>query len=204
MLADDHPMFRVGLRTLLESAKLEVVGEAATTTEALAITATFDVAVVDVVIPPAGGAALVRELQKRRPRSRILALSMLDEPVRVAEMLRAGASGYALKTQPIQEIVEAIRQVAGDVVYLAPGIAAEAVAALRATPLLPLERLTRREWAVFELLVRGSSNAGIAVALEIARSTVETHRRNIMHKLEAGSIVDLVRVAHRHGVIGTT
>jgi DNA-binding NarL/FixJ family response regulator len=208
VLIDDHPMFRAGLRTLLSrDARLQVVAEASSASEAIALAAThaFDVAVVDVVIPDIGGPALVRQLRALRPTSKILGLSMLDEPVRVAEMLRAGASGYALKTQPIEEIREAIHAVLGDVRYLAPQIAHADLQALLATDApFPLETLTPRERVVFDLLVRGGSNEHIARQLEIARCTVETHRRHIMQKLAASSIVDLVHLALRHGLIGHT
>jgi DNA-binding NarL/FixJ family response regulator len=206
LLVDDHPMFRAGLRVLLERDKrLSVVGEAATASVALQVAEqhSVDVAIVDVILPESGGVALTRSLRTRQPSCKILALSMVEEPVRVADMFRAGASGYALKSQMPEAIVDAIHSVLGGVRYLAPEIPAVEVDALISAPVLPLERLTARERGVFDLLVRGKSNAGVAAILEIAPSTVETHRRNIMHKLEARSIVDLVRVALRHGVMGT-
>lgn len=206
VLVDDHPMFRAGLRTLLaRDARLHIVAEASSVSEALAIASRqpLDVAVVDMVIPDLGGPALARQLRALQPRCKILGLSMLDEPVRIAEMLRAGAAGYALKSQSIEEINEAIHTVLGDVRYLAPQIAKRDLGALLATDTpFPVDTLTPRERVVFNLLVRGGSNDSIAQRLEIARCTVETHRRHIMHKLEAASIVDLVRVALRHGLIG--
>jgi DNA-binding NarL/FixJ family response regulator len=115
-------------------------------------------------------------------------------------MLRAHACGYALKTQPVDEIIEAIRQVLGGCRYLPPTVSADAVdAELASDPADPLRRLTRREREVFELLIRGNSNDEIAIRLIIARRTVETHRQRIMGKLSAHSIVQMQRVAARHG-----
>ncbi len=204
IIADDHVMFRVGLRAVLESAQISVVGEAANTVDAAleARDLVFDMLVTDVVLPPAGGAALVRAVLQGRPKLPILALSLVDEPVRVAELLRAGVTGYAVKTQPVEQIVEAVRCVAGGVQYLAPAIRTDDVHALAHSESHPLERLTHRERTVFDLLVEGRSNARVAAMLEISRSTVEAHRRHIMHKLEALSIIDLLRLARRHGVIG--
>lgn len=208
VLVDDHPMFRAGLRVLLaRDSRLHIVAEASSVSEAVAIAAQhpLDVAVVDMVMPHAGGLELVRQLRAVQPGCKILGLSMLEEPVRIAEMLRAGAAGYALKSQPIEEINEAIHTVLGDVRYLAPQLAHGALHALLATDTpFPVETLTPRERVVFDLLVRGGTNDVIARRLEIARCTVETHRRHIMHKLEAASIVDLVRVAMRHGLIGSS
>ncbi len=204
IIADDHSLFRVGLRALLEGAQMFVVAEASNTVDAIrdARGNAFDVLVTDVVLPPAGGPALVRAVRRQRPKLPILALSMIEEPVRVAELLRLGVTGYALKTQPFEEILEAVRCVAGEVKYLAPAIRADDVHALARGKNLPLERLTPRERTVFDLLVEGCSNSRAAAVLGIARSTVEAHRRNLMHKLEALSIVDLLRVAKRHGVSG--
>jgi DNA-binding NarL/FixJ family response regulator len=202
LIADDHPIFRMGLATLFERASYAVT-EASNTDEALALAGNgFDVLITDVVMPPAGGPALVRAVRQATPRARILALSMLDEPVRVAEMLREGATGFALKSQPIEEIFEAVRCVAGDVTYLAPALRIDEVKALTASKALPLERLTARERSVFDLLVSGSTNANVATILQIARSTVEAHRRHIMQKLGAFSIVDLLRIARRSGLVG--
>lgn len=189
----------MGLATLFARASY-AVAEASNTDDAIALANSgFDVLIADVVMPPAGGPALVRAVRQVNPRARILALSMLDEPLRVAEMLREGATGYALKSQPIEEIFEAVRCVAGDVMYLAPALPTAEIKALTASKALPLERLTARERSVFDLLVTGSTNADVATVLKIARSTVEAHRRHIMEKLGAFSIVDLLRIARRSG-----
>lgn len=107
--------------------------------------------------------------------------------------------GFALKTQTTQEIIEAIRQVLGGLRYLPPTVSRDAVEAELGRPSAPLERLTRREREVFELLIRGNSNDEVATRLFIARRTVETHRQRIMKKLSAHSIVQMQRIAARHG-----
>lgn len=203
LLVDDHPTLRSGLRALLEREASVFVEEAATTGEAIAIAEKYpiDLACVDVLVPDAGGPALVRKLLTLRPQCAILGLSMLDEPIRAAEMLRAGAAGYALKSQPITEIIPALEAILGGVRYLAPSLAARVDELVHDKP-DPLQRLTIRERRVFDLLVQGNSNRKVAGLLDIARSTVETHRRHIMRKLEASSVVDLVHVALRHGEIG--
>ena len=201
LLVDDHPMFRSGLRAVLEREASLLVEEAATTAEAIAIVEKhpIDLACVDVLVPDAGGPAVARKIQTVRPQCGILGLSMLDEPLRAAEMLRAGASGYALKSQPIAEILAALEVTRPRVRYLAPTLSVERVDALMHERLDVLQRLTIRERRVFDLLVQGNSNRKVAALLDIASSTVETHRRHIMRKLEACSIVDLVHVALRHG-----
>ena len=130
----------------------------------------------------------------------MLGLSVIDETGIIADMLRAHACGFALKTQPIAEIVDAIRQVLGGLRYLPPGVSRDAVdAALGKQSMQPLERLTKREREVFELLIRGHSNDEIAVLLAIATRTVETHRQRIMNKLSAHSVSQMQRLAARHG-----
>ena len=120
----------------------------------------------------------------------------------IATMLRAGATGYALKSQPPNEIKEAVRAVLQGIRYLPPRIPEHAI-----LPLVennsghPFERLTRREREIFELLIRGRSNDEIGSRLFIARRTVETHRQRIMKKLAAHSIIDMIRAAARHGAL---
>lgn len=205
LLVDDHPLFREGLAAALRrESRLEVVGEAGTASEAieLAKSLPIDVAVVDVLMPSVSGLSLTSELFELRPECRVLGLSVIDEPGIIADMLRAHACGFALKTQPIAEIVDAIGQVFAGLRYLPPRVSRDAVEAeLAGTVARPLERLTKREREVFELLIRGFSNDEIAVQLYIARRTVETHRQRIMNKLSAHSIVQMQRLAARFGAL---
>ena len=200
---DDHPLFRQGLAVALQrEVDLEVVGEAGNAVQALELARAtpLDVAVVDVLMPTTSGITLASELYEIQPGCRVLGLSVIDEPCLIADMLRAHACGFALKTQPTSEIVDAIRQVLGGLRYLPPSVSRDAIEAeLAVTPSHPLGRLTRREREVFELLIRGHSNDEVATKLLIARRTVETHRQRIMKKLSAHSIVQMQRIAALHG-----
>jgi DNA-binding NarL/FixJ family response regulator len=115
-------------------------------------------------------------------------------------MLRAHACGYALKTQSVAEIVDAIHQVLGGMRYLPPSISRDAVEGeLGSTRSEPLERLTRREREIFELVIRGHSNDEVANRLFISRRTVETHRQRVVKKLSTHSLAELQRIAALHG-----
>lgn len=203
IIVDDHPLFRKGLAVALRAERdLDVVAEASDANEALSllVDVSIDVAVVDVLMPSVSGISLAAEIHERQPSCAVLGLSVIDDPGLIADMLRARASGYALKTQPVPEIVEAIRDVLGGVRYLPPTVSRDAVQAeLEGESTRPLEALTRREREVFELLIRGYSNDEIATQLFIARRTVETHRHRIMNKLSAHSIVQMQRLAARYG-----
>lgn len=205
LVVDDHPLFRAGLAvTLSREPDLEVAGQASCASEAmeLAQRVAFDVAVIDVLMPCTSGVSLAAQLLELRPDCKILALSVLDEPTIIATMLRAGATGYALKTQDPIEIVQAIRCVLTGVRYLPPIVPCEAVLAmLTGKGDRPLQRLTRREREIFELLIRGVNNDEIASKLFIARRTVETHRQRIIKKLATHSILEMIRLAARQGAL---
>jgi len=205
-LVDDHPLFRQGLMAALQrEGDLDVIGEAGSAASALELARRFelDVAIVDILMPGRSGISLANELFELQPRCKILALSVIDDPGLIADMLRAHACGYALKTQPIGEIVEAIRQVLGGLRYLPPGISRAAIEGeLARTAPDPLQQLTPREREVFELLIRGRTNDEIAMQLYISRRTAETHRQRISKKLSAHSIVQLQWIAARHGGLG--
>jgi DNA-binding NarL/FixJ family response regulator len=190
---------------LSREADLEVAGEANDAEEALELArrTQLDVAVVDILMSTVSGLSLTSELAELQPSCRVLGLSVIDEPCIIADMLRAGACGYALKTQPTVEIVEAIVQVVGGLRYLPPNVSIDQIEAeLASTPTHPFARLTRREREVFELLIRGHTNDEIATRLFIARRTVETHRQRVMNKLSAHSVVQMQRLAARHGGLG--
>jgi len=203
-IVDDHPLFRQGLAVALRrEADLDVVGEAGGAEEAIALAkrVRLDAAVVDILMPTVSGISLTSELFELQPRCRVLGLSVIDDPGLIADMLRAHACGFAVKTQSTPEIIAALRQVLGGVRYLPPGVSRNAVdAELAGTRGHPLQRLTRREREVFELLIRGHSNDEIATKLVISRRTAETHRQRIMNKLSAHSIAQMQRIAALHGV----
>ncbi|MBZ0235307.1 MAG: response regulator transcription factor [Deltaproteobacteria bacterium] len=202
-LIDDHALFREGLRLLFERrTSIEVVGEAATARAAIELgrATVIDVALLDVSLPESGGAAVTHELRRLQPACAVLALSMHEAPARVAEMLRAGATGYAFKTQDPDALVSAVECVHRGNRYLAPGLVPADLDALLDGK-TPLGSLSPREREVFDLLVRGLTNDRIGAELFIAPRTVETHRQHIMSKLHVHSIVELVRLAAREGLL---
>ena len=186
---------------LAGSSDFEVVGSVGTGDEALEIVKhlAIDLATVDVLMPATPGGALCAEMFELQPRCKLLVLSAVEDPGVIADLLRDHASGFALKSQSPAEIVDAIRQVLRGVRYLAPSIARVELDAALGIGDRPLDRLTRREREVFELLVRGNSNDEIAALLFISRRTVETHRQRVMSKLGARSIVHMQRIAARFG-----
>jgi DNA-binding NarL/FixJ family response regulator len=207
LIVDDHPMIRHGLAVALrqESAVLQVE-EAGNAEEALVVAHhhVLDIAVVDILMPKTSGISLTSQLYELQPQCRVLALSVINEPGLIADMLRAHASGFALKTQPIAEIVQAMYDVLSGKRYLPPGVSHEQVdAELGSEAVNPLKRLSPREYEIFELLIRGRATAEIAAELFISPRTVETHRQRIAAKLSANSLHTMQRLAARHGGLET-
>lgn len=202
-IVDDHPLFREGFAVAVRRERdLDLVGACGSAEEALELAkgVALDAAVIDILMPTISGISLTSELFELQPKCRVLGLSVIDDPGLIADMLRAHACGFALKTQATAEIIDALRQVLGGLRYLPPTVSRDAVdAELAGTKVNPFQRLTRREREVFELLIRGNSNDEIAIKLSIARRTVETHRQRIMNKLSAHSIAQMQRIAARHG-----
>ena len=199
---DDHPVFRFALIAALRpETDLQVVGDAGTREEvrSLAKRAELDLAIVDLFMPGASGLTIAAELHDLQPRCRVLALSALDEPCVIADMLRAGASGYALKTQSVEELVGAIRLILGGIRYLPPSVPRGAIAAELASRPEPVEKLTARERDVFELIVRGQRHREIAQQLHITTRTVETHHQRLRKKLSPHSIAHIQRLGVLHG-----
>lgn len=197
LLVDDHPLFCFGLAALLErEADLEVVGHAAAVHEALDLDARVaaDLLIVDVLLRGGNGIELARNLRARRD-ARILGLSVVDVPIRIAAMLRAGAQGFALKIQSHGEILEAVRATLAGRCYLAPMIRDQVQQLVANDSRHPLESLTQRERQVFALLVAGENNASIGRQMGIAARTVDTHRQHILMKLGVHSVAELVRLA---------
>jgi two-component system response regulator NreC len=201
-LVDDHPLFRQGLRALLEGeADLEVVGEAADARRAyeLAESRHPEVIIVDVSLPGIDGVGATRELTRRLPHCRVLILSMHSEPSLVQQSLQAGALGYAVKTEPPQEVLAAVRATARGQRYLAPSLSVDEAQADGSAD--PIASLSQRERDVFQLLVRGFSNQRASKELCISIKTVETHRTHIHQKLGVHSVAELIRFAARHHLL---
>lgn len=205
VLVDDHALLREGLRTYLSRVQdVVVVGDAATARGAYElIEATSpDLVVLDIGLPGIDGIAAAREIQRRTPMVRLLALSGFGDADRVRWALGAGVRGYVLKDDDPTKVVDAIRAVARGERYFSDRLAVEPTEALGAADGVdPLDRLSARELEIFRMIVRGSSNTTISRTLCISVKTVETHRSHINKKLGARCPADLVRLAARRGLV---
>ena len=207
LLADDHGLVRRGLRLILDAQPdLEVVAEASDGAEAIALAQSeeVDLAILDISMPRMTGLQAARELQQRRPDVRVLILSMHESEQYLYEALRAGASGYVVKTVADRDLVEACRATLRGEPFLYPG----AVTALVNDHLrraregkLPLGPLTPRETEVIKLVAESYTNRQIAEALIISEKTVDRHRANILEKLGMRDRVELTRYAIRNGLV---
>jgi DNA-binding NarL/FixJ family response regulator len=204
-ILDDHPIFRVGLRSLLAATgeDWEVTGEAASAREAFPlIEATRpDVVMLDLVLPGMDGCSAARELRRRVPEARLLVLTLSESPHDVLEAFDAGVSGYALKSDSREALFEALRKVAHGERYIDPRVAQGWLAGEGGPWDQIFSRLSNREREVFRLAADGLANDQIAVELCISRKTVETHRYRIQKKFGLRSPDDLVRFAAQHGMI---
>jgi len=208
LLADDHNVVRRGLRLVLNSEPdLEVVAEASDGAEAvdLALATDLDLAILDVAMPRLTGLQAAMELSKRKPELRTLILSMHDNERYFFEALRAGASGYVLKTVADRDLVEACRATMRGEPFIYPA----AIKALIRNHLeraeengeIPDEVLTQRELEIVKLVAEGYSTKEIADELVISEKTVERHRANILDKLGMRDRVELTRYAIRRGLV---
>ena len=208
LLADDHAVVRHGLRMVLEAQPdMQVVAEVGDGAEALerGLEDDVDLAVIDITMPRMTGLHAARELHRRRPKLRILMLSMHENERYLYEALKAGASGYVLKTVADRDLVEAVRAAMRGEKFLYPGARTPLIEDFlhRAREDLPLREdpLTPREQEVLKLVAEGYTNKQIAETLIISEKTVERHRANILDKLGMRDRVELTRYAIRHGLI---
>ena len=200
VIADDHTLVRDGLRLLVDmEADLEVVAEAggvAATVSALETEAP-DVLILDVHLGAENGLDALPALLRASPSTRVLVLTMQDDPAFARKALRAGASGYVLKEAPRSELIEAVRAVAGGETYLHPQLAARVVLEGEKA-----DGLTTRELEILRLIALGHTNVQIAAGLFISVRTVETHRANLQGKLGVTGRAELVRCALERELIG--
>jgi len=201
LLADDHQIVRDGLRRILAAqADVEVAGEAADGDQALALVRAndYDVAVLDLSMPGLAGLDLVKRVKLEKPTLRVLVLSMHGEQQYAARALKAGASGYLNKDSAAEQLVGALRKVAGGGVHLSETAAAGLVAGTRGAL---HETLSDREIEVLRLLVEGLTPAQIGKRLHLSVKTVSTHKTRAQDKLGAGSTAELVRYALEHKLV---
>ena len=203
VLADDHTIVRAGIRRLLETREdLVVVGEAANGLQAidLVLEKKPDLILIDIQMPRLSGVDATRSIVKSGAPTRVIVLSVHQSGSAVEEVLRAGASGYLVKTGEPSELLEAIDIVQGGGRYLSPSIS-EAVATPGETPTSGLGSLTSREREVLQLIAEGMSSREIAEVLQVSLKTVDSHRSNLMEKLDIHKVSGLVRFAVREGLV---
>ncbi len=208
LLADDHPLVRTGLRSILEiEPDFKVMGEAADGLEAKTLVERLkpDVLILDVMMPRLNGLEAVRQIRQLFPTMKIILLSMHANESYVLEALRNGANGYVLKQSDVTEMTQAVRSVLSGQTYLSPPLSERAIEAYRAkaeaTLLDAYETLTTREREVLQLAAEGRTAAEIAQALSISRRTAEVYRGSLMRKLGLRTQTDLVRYAIRRGIL---
>lgn len=208
LLADDHTIVRHGLRMILDAAPdLRVVAEAEDGIEAVEVglRVPVDLAVLDVAMPRRTGLAAARELTRRRPELKVLMLSVHDVDQYFFEALKAGASGYVLKTVADRDLVQACRAVMRGEPFLYPPtvrtLMREYLERAADGEVVPDDPLTPREREVVKLVAEAHSSEQIAELLVISHKTVERHRENILAKLGMRDRVELTRYAIRHGLV---
>ena len=203
LIADDHPMVRQGLKTLLEREGFEVVGEAADGHEAARLARQLNpsIAVLDLGMPSLNGIEAARDIYKRAPGTQVVLLTMYEDDAYVLEALRAGIRGYVLKAQAASDLLAAIREVLRGAVYLSPGISEAVINAYMSKAELPPDPLTDRERQVLQLVAEGNTTKQIASTLGVSVKTAESHRTRMMQKLAIHETASLVRYAIRRGFI---
>ena len=207
LLADDHRLFRDGLKTLLNQQKgVEVVGEATDGLATIQAVQTLkpDVVFLDVSMPGLNGIETVRRLVGGKLPVKVIMLSMHSDRRFVAESLKAGASGYVLKDCAVGELMAALRAVAANQIYLSQVLATTVVKdylkLAAEKPDAAFSVLSVREREVLQLMAEGKSTKEIAGLLDVSVKTIETHRKQIMDKLDIHSVAELTKYAIREGL----
>jgi DNA-binding NarL/FixJ family response regulator len=209
VLADDHQIVRQGLQSLLDAeADMKVIGQAATGLQAVDLVDQLrpDILVTDMMMPELNGMEVTRQALQRSPATRVIVLSMHANEAYVLQALRNGALGYVLKESSLEELVEAVRTVLLDRRFLSESISERMIEVYiqnerDAAMDDPYETLTNREREVLQMVAEGMSSSQIAEKLIISSRTVETHRANLMRKLNLNSQTELIRFAIRKGIL---
>lgn len=205
LLVDDHAIFRKGLRLLLQArGDAEIIGEASDGRQAADLAAELrpDLVIMDISMPNLNGIDSAKLIRNSSPDSHILALTALNDHRTISEALRAGITGYVVKSSATEELSEGIDAVMEGRSYLSPQIGQAAVEDYLRSPVdsHPAARLSPREREVLQLLAEGKATKEIAAMLHLSVKTVETHRRSVMDKLNMYSIAELTKLAIREGL----
>ncbi|MEI6152854.1 MAG: response regulator transcription factor [Deltaproteobacteria bacterium] len=207
LLADDHVLVRAGIRSLLEQMSgIEVIGEAGDGREAVKLIRQLkpDIVLMDVAMAQMNGIEATARIKKAYKDVRVIILSMYSNEEYVLQALQAGASGYLLKDAATLELELAVRAVSRNETYLSPGVSKHVIDSYRKrilTDQQPADQLTPRQREVLQLIAEGRTTKEIASILKIAIKTVETHRTQMMERLNIHDIAGLVRYAIRVGLI---
>ncbi len=206
LLADDHTLVRAGVRRILEAQPgITVAGEVSDGEAALDFLHAdpVDVLVLDLTMPGTDGFEVLRQVKATLPGVKVLVLTMHADAEYVARAVQDGADGYLLKDSAVQDLVAAIEAVQAGRAYYSPPVQRELSELLRAhsAPPRPMDTLTEREREVVQLVVKGLSTREIASQLDISTRTVETHRANLMRKLNLKSVALLTQFAIREGLV---
>jgi len=204
LLVDDHAVVREGYRRLLErTGDIEVVAESESAEDAYRAFCDLspDVVIMDINLPGTSGIEITRRITTREPNARVLVFSMHDDAMFASRALQAGARGYITKASAPDVLVDAIRAVALNKVFLSQDVAQQL--ALQAIPgqQLPLNNLSPREFEVFRLLAEGRSVADIANTMRLSQKTIANYQSNIRQKLELTNSAQIIRLAMSHGLV---
>jgi DNA-binding NarL/FixJ family response regulator len=207
LLVDDHAILREGLRALLSHYDdVEVIGEAQDGNEAVAFVDQLrpDIVLMDVAMPGMGGLEATRLIRQQYPQTRVLVLTQYDDFQYIQSLLQAGASGYVTKRALGTDLIAALQVVARGATFLQPSVASTVAEQIRhqadSTDAV-MEPLTPREQEILKYIALGKTNPQIAIVLSLSVKTVEWHRANLMSKLDAHGVADLVRYAIQHGLV---
>jgi DNA-binding NarL/FixJ family response regulator len=203
LLADDHAIVRDGLKSVLVREGFEIAAEASDGREAVELTRKLrpDAVVMDVSMPSLNGIDAAREIHGACPQTKTILLTVHKQSQFILEALRAGVKGYVLKAQASGDLVHAIRAALQGGTYLSPGISDSVVQAALTKEKAERDPLTQREREVLQLIAEGKTNKEISTTLAMSVKTVESHRRNLMLKLDIHETASLVRHAIRIGLI---
>ncbi len=210
LIADDHEIVRQGLRSMLEAQRdCQIVGEAADGRQAVLMTKELnpDVVILDIGMPTLNGLEATRQILKLRPQTKILILTMHESDSVIREVLDAGARGYILKTDAGRDLVTAVDSLRRNKTFFTSRVSQMILDGFLKGDPRPQDsgsgaiRLTPRQREIVQLLAEGKSSKEVAVALDLSVKTAETHRANIMRKLDCHSVSEVVRYAIRNNII---
>jgi len=202
LLVDDHPMMRQGLAALIGTEPdLEICGEAENAAQAMAALAAhpIDLVLLDLTLPDKNGVEVIKDMRALHPAVRVLVISMHDEAIYAERVLRAGARGFIMKQEGGPKLLQAIREVLAGQISVSEKVSARILELFsgRSSGASPMEKLTDREFEVFQLIGQGLATRQIAAKLHLSVKTVEVHRLHIKEKLAVASAPELVRFAVR-------